>query len=498
VTDADRFVVAIDQGTTSTRCVVVDREGRFVAVAQKEHGQGLPRPGWVEHDAAEIWANTEEVVSGAMDGAGIMASQVACVGLTNQRETTVAWDRSGHPLSPAIVWQDTRTAAICRRLGGEAGPDRFRDETGLPLATYFAGPKMAWLLENDRNVAAAAEAGTLRFGTIDSWLVSRLTGRHVTDVTNAGRTMLMSLDSLDWDPGLLGAFGIPIDPLPEIVPSLGRVAGVVEGPLKGVPVAGILGDQQAALVGQRGLSPGDAKNTYGTGCFMLLNTGTDRVRSDHGLLTTVAYQAASEATRYALEGSVAVAGSAVQWLRDNLGLIDEAAQVEELANQVEDNGGVYFVPAFSGLFAPHWRPDARGLLAGMTRFTSAGHIARAVLEAVAFQTRDVVAAMQVDSAFEMSRLLVDGGMVGNDLLMQVQADVLGIPVVRPANVETTVLGAAFAAGLAVGFWDDETALPTGGDPPTEFVPAMDEAERAGLLAGWAKALERSLGWVEEA
>jgi glycerol kinase len=493
----DRFVAAIDQGTTSTRCVLVDVHGRFAAAAQMEHEQILPRPGWVEHDPGEIWSNTQTVLESCLDQLNLDSSAIVALGITNQRETTVAWDEDGTALSPAIVWQDTRTARECSRLGGDVGADRFRSATGLPLATYFSGPKMRWLLDHNDEVAAAAERGSLRLGTIDSWLAWNLTGRHLTDVTNASRTMLMGLESLAWDDGLLGAFGVPRSALPTIVPSIGTAATVQSGPLTGVPLAGILGDQQAALFGQGCFTAGSAKNTYGTGCFMLLNTGESAVASEHGLLTTVAYQAAAEPARYALEGSVAVAGAAVQWLRDNLGMIASAPEVEELASTVDDNGDVYFVPAFSGLFAPHWRPDARGLLAGLTRFSRSGHIARAVLEAVAYQTQEVLAAMEADSGLRLSELKVDGGMVGNEVLMQFQADLLDIPVVRPTNTETTVLGAAYAAGLAVGFWDGMDEVTRRWEEDRRFDPAMDDPTRRHLQEGWAKALERSLGWVED-
>ena len=496
MTASDRFVAAIDQGTTSTRCVVVDAAGRFVGVDQREHTQGLPRPGWVEHDAVEIWRNTEAVIAGSLASAGVDASQIVAVGITNQRETTVAWDAQGDPLAPAIVWQDTRTADLCRRIGGDEGPSRFQEMTGLPLATYFAGPKMTWLTENVPAVRDAAAQGDLRLGTMDAWLLHKLTGRFVTDVTNASRTMLMSLRDLAWDDELMDAFGVTRPSLPEIVPSIGRIAVISDGPLAGVPVSGILGDQQAALFGHGGFEPGDIKNTYGTGCFMLLNTGDRPLPSASGLLTTVAYQVAGESPRYALEGSVAVAGSAVQWLRDNLGLIDTAPEVEALAGTVADNGDVYFVPAFSGLFAPRWRPDARGVLAGMTRYTNSGHFARAVLESVAYQTKDVVDAMEIDGGLSVGSLKVDGGMVGNDLLMQFQADVLGVPVIRPSNVETTVLGAAYAAGIAEGFWDGFGDVTRRWERDVTFTPAMDRERRETLIAGWNKAVERSLGWVE--
>ncbi|HEX5630114.1 MAG TPA: glycerol kinase GlpK, partial [Acidimicrobiia bacterium] len=425
------FVGAIDQGTTSTRFVVVDRSGRIVAMDQREHRQIYPRPGWVEHDPMEIWGNTAAVISGALAAAGIGPEDLAAVGVTNQRETTVIWDRAtGTPLAPAIVWQDTRTDRLVAELAGDAGADRYRPRCGLPLATYFSAPKVRWLLDNDAGVAAAAASGEAAFGTIDSWLLWNLTGRHLTDPTNASRTMLMGIDSLAWEADLLDAFGIPASLLPEILPSV-AVFGEGRGVLAGVPIAGDLGDQQAALFGQAGFAPGRAKNTYGTGCFLLLNTGSTPMTSTHGMLTTVAHQFEGRPPAYALEGSVAIAGAAVQWLRDNLRMIGSSAEVEALARSVPDNGGVYFVPAFSGLFAPYWRADARGLITGLTRFASAGHIARAALEATAFQTADVIRAMQADSGVALESLRVDGGMVGNELLMQFQADLLGVPVVRP-------------------------------------------------------------------
>ncbi len=490
------YVGAIDQGTTSTRFAIVDHDGKFVAMAQKEHEQLMPQPGWVEHDAAEIWANTEEVVDTGLAQAGITASDLVAVGLTNQRETTVVWDAaSGEPLAPAIVWQDTRTAELCRQLGGEEGADRFRAKTGLPLATYFAGPKLRWLLDNVAGLRARAEAGEVRFGTIDAWVMWNLVGEHVTDVTNASRTMLMDLETLDWDDEILAEFGIPKSVLPKIVPSVGLI-GRGQGVLAGVPVAGILGDQQAAMFGQACFNPGDAKNTYGTGCFLLLNTGTQAVASAKGLLTTVAYQVATGKARYALEGSVAIAGSGVQWLRDQMKIIADAPEVETLANSVADNGDVYFVPAFSGLFAPYWRADARGVIAGLTRFSESGHLARAVLEAVAYQSRDVLEAMEVDAGVEMSELKVDGGMVVNDLLMQFQADILDVDVVRPMVIETTVLGAAYAAGLATGFWSGLDELREHWEEGHRYTPAMDQQQRADLYASWQKAVDKSLGWVD--
>ncbi len=487
------FIAAIDQGTTSTRCLIVDHDGTVVASAQLEHEQYFPRPGWVEHDAGEIWERTVDVVGGALRDAHLTAGDIAAVGITNQRETTVLWNRAtGEPVHPAIVWQDTRTAELIEGFGGTEGPDRFRTRCGLPLSTYFSGPKISWLLQTSPNLREQAEAGEIMFGTIDSWLLWNLTGVHATDVTNASRTMLMNLETLDWDPDILAAMGIPAAMLPEIRPSVG-VFGTATGPLEGVPVAGILGDQQAALFGQGCFSPGDAKNTYGTGCFMLQNTGTLPVLSDNGLLTTVAYQIGDRPAVYALEGSIAVAGALVQWLRDNLGIIERSQDVEALAASVPDNGDVYLVPAFSGLFAPRWRTDARGTIVGLTRFTTAGHIARAALEATAYQTREVLEAMQADSGVELTRLKVDGGMVVNDLLMQFQADILGVPVVRPSVVETTAMGAAFAAGLAVGYWQELSDLQL--DEGGRWEPLQASGRRDALYARWKQAVERSFGWA---
>ncbi|MCB2224152.1 MAG: glycerol kinase GlpK [Actinobacteria bacterium] len=492
-----QYVGAIDQGTTSTRFVVLDGQGRLVAMDQQEHRQIYPKPGWVEHDASEIWERTGAVVEGALAAAGITAADLAAVGITNQRETTVLWDReTGAPAANAIVWQDTRTDALCRRLGGDEGPDRFRPVTGLPLATYFAGPKARWMLDHDDGLRRRAEAGEVAFGTIDSWLLWNLTGRHLTDVTNASRTLLMDLETLDWAPEIVDEIGLPASMLPEIAPSV-AVYGEGRGVLAGVPIAGDLGDQQASVFGQACHAPGDAKNTYGTGCFMLLNTGERPVPSTHGLLTTVAYQIEGRPAVYALEGSVAIAGAGVQWLRDNLGLIADAAEVEALAASVDDNGGVYFVPAFSGLFAPYWRSDARGVVAGLTRYATAGHLARATLEATAYQTRDVLEAMEADAGVPLGSLKVDGGMVANRLLMQFQADLLGVPVVRPRIAETTALGAAYAAGLAVGFFDSLEQVAALWQEERRWEPAMEASERDRLLAGWAKAVERTLGWVDD-
>jgi len=490
------FVAAIDQGTTSSRCALVDHRGRIVAMAQREHEQIYPQPGWVEHDADEIRSNVDLVVREALESIGASTSDVATVGLTNQRETTLLWSReTGRPVANAIVWQDVRTADLCRALGGEAGAERFQAQTGLPLATYFAGPKARWLLDQDADLRARADDGEIAFGTMDTWVAWNLTGEFVTDVTNASRTLLMDLETLEWDEQLLDAIGIPRAMLPRIVPSSGLIAESRD-PLPGVPFAGILGDQQAALFGQACFDPGSAKNTYGTGCFLLLNTGEELVRSEHGLLTTVAYQVAGEPARYALEGSVAIAGAGVQWLRDNLQMIETAAQINDLALEVEDNGGVYFVPAFSGLFAPWWRDDARGVITGLTRYATRGHLARAVLESTAFQTRDVFEAMVTDSGIDLATLKVDGGMVVNDILMQFQADVLDVDVVRPKISETTVLGAAYAAGLAVGFWGSLDELASHWEEDRTFIPDMDPALRELQYRNWRRAVDRSIGWIE--
>ena len=488
-------VAAIDQGTTSTRCMLFDQDARVLAHSQLEHAQHFPRPGWVEHDAGEIWANTGRVIEDALSVAGLGARDIASVGIANQRETTVVWDRdTGEPIAPAIVWQDTRTQPICDALGP---PDRYRSRVGLPLATYFSGPKLRWLLDNVPGARARAEAGELAFGTIDSWLLWQLCGRHATDATNASRTMLMDLATLRWAADIAADMGVPTAVLPEIHSSsevYGEVTGLTA--LRGVPIAGILGDQQAAMFGQACLSAGDAKNTYGTGNFLLLNTGTERVPSEHGLLTTVCYTRAGQEPVYALEGSIAVTGALVQWLRDNLGLISSAAEVETLARTVDDNGGAYFVPAFSGLFAPYWRPEARGVLAGLTRYVNRGHLARAVLEATAFQTREVIDAMHADCGFTPSALKVDGGMVGNELLMQFQADILGVPVVRPRVAETTALGAAYAAGLAVGFWQSPDEIRANWAADREWRPAMPPERREHLYAQWKKAVLRTFDWAE--
>jgi glycerol kinase len=491
-----RYVGAIDQGTTSTRFVIVDDGGVFVARAQMEHEQLLPQPGWVEHDANEIWANSQTVISKALEQAGLRASDLEGVGITNQRETAIVWDRAtGEPVSNAIVWQDLRTAEIAKGLSERHGAGFFQDKTGLPPSTYFSGPKVRWLLDHRDDLAARARNGELAFGTVDAWLSFKLTGEHVTDVTNASRTMLMDLETLQWDVALCEAVGIPMVMLPRIVPSIGVIARC-RGVLEGTVLSAILGDQHAALVGQAAFDPGDTKVTYGTGAFLVSNTGTTLVRSKAGLLTTVAYQVEGDDAVYALEGSVAVAGSAVQWLRDNIGLIEESSEIEGLAATVADNGDVYFVPAFSGLFAPYWRDDARGMFAGLTRYSNKAHLARAVLEATAFQTRDVLEAMESDTGIRLHEIRVDGGMVANRLLMQFQADILDTDVVVPSVVETTALGAAFGAGLATRVWSSTDDIVKHWREALRYRPMMDEMERSALLAGWSKAVERSLGWVE--
>jgi glycerol kinase len=494
-------VGALDQGTTSTRFMIFDHAGAVVGIDQKEHEQIYPKPGWVEHDANEIWTRSVEVIRGALDKAGITAADLAAVGVTNQRETTVVWDRrTGKPIHNAIVWQDTRTADICNELAKDGGQDRLRPKVGLPLATYFSGPKVKWILENVEGARAKAEAGDLLFGNIDSWCIWNLTGGpdggvHVTDVTNASRTMLMNLETLDWDPEILKLMGIPRSMLPTIKAS-SEVYGHAKGDLAGVPVAGDLGDQQAALFGQTCFSAGEAKNTYGTGCFMLLNTGTKPVQSKSGLLTTLGYKIGDQPAVYALEGSIAITGALVQWLRDNLGMIKTSPEIEELAKTVDDNGGVYFVPAFSGLFAPYWKNDARGVIAGLTRYVNKGHIARAVLEATAWQTREVLDAMNADSGVALTALKVDGGMVYNELLMQFQSDVLAVPVIRPKVAETTALGAAYAAGLAVGFWGAVEDLRENWIKDKEWHPALDPATRDKEYKLWKKAVTRTFDWVE--
>jgi glycerol kinase len=489
------FVAAIDQGTTSSRCIIFDASGRIVAADQREHRQHLPRPGWVEHDPIEIWLNVQSCLHNAIERAGITKDDLAAIGITNQRETSVLWDRrTGQPVHPAIVWQDTRTDALVAELAGEAGQDRFREQTGLPLATYFSGPKIRWLLDADPSLRRRADSGEIAFGTMDSWLIWNLTGEHVTDVTNASRTMLMNLSSVDWSDGLCEAIGVPRRMLPAIAPS-SFVYGQARGPLHGVPVAGALGDQQAALFGQACFDPGDAKCTYGTGAFLLQNTGPIATLSKAGLVTTVAYQLAGKEPVYALEGSIAVAGSLVQWLRDNLGLIATASDMDSLAASVVDTGGAVIVPAFSGLFAPHWRADARGVIVGLTSYVTKAHLARAALEATAWQVREVVDAMAADADLPLAELKVDGGMMASPILPQLQADVLNVPVVRPEVIETTCLGAAYAAGLAVGFWPDLDVLRANWRADGTWHPAMDEATRDSGYRRWRKAVARSLDWL---
>ena len=494
-----QYAAAIDQGTTSTRFMVFDHGGQVVSVDQKEHEQIYPKPGWVEHDAMEIWERTQEVVRAGLDK--VQASDIAAVGVTNQRETAVVWDRStGQPVHNAIVWQDTRTDQICNELSADGGQDRFRAKTGLPIATYFSGPKIKWILDNVDGVRARAESGDVVFGNIDTWVIWLLTGgtdggAHVTDVTNASRTMMMNLETLDWDDEILGILGVPRAMLPEIRAS-SETYGEARNGLAGIPVAGDLGDQQAALFGQTCFSVGEAKNTYGTGNFLLLNTGNEAVQSKSGLLTTLAYKIGDQPATYCLEGSIAITGALVQWLRDNIGLIKESPEVEDLAKTVDDNGGVYFVPAFSGLFAPYWRNEARGVIAGLTRYVNKGHIARAALEATAWQSKEVVDAMNADSGVELTSLKVDGGMVYNELLMQFQADVLDVPVIRPTVAETTSLGAAYAAGLAVDFWSEVEDLRANWGKDKEWQPQMDAEEREKGYHLWKKAVTRTFDWVE--
>ncbi len=498
------YVMAIDQGTTSTRAIIFDHSGRSIASGQKEHEQIFPRAGWVEHDPKEVWANTREVVGQALSAANINRHQLAAVGITNQRETTVVWDRTtGEPVYNAIVWQDTRTAKIVEELGGAEGADKYKAKVGLPLATYFSGPKVKWILDNVEGARERAEAGDLVMGNMDTWLIWNLTGGveggvHVTDVTNASRTMLMDLQTLSWDEGIAADMGIPMSMLPEIRSSAEVYGeGSPESLLIGTPIAGDLGDQQAATFGQACFEPGMAKNTYGTGNFMLLNTGTEIVPSKNGLLTTVCYKIGDDAPIYALEGSIAVTGSLVQWLRDNLGMISTSPEIESMAATVDDNGGAYFVPAFSGLFAPYWRSDARGALVGLTRYVNKGHIARAALEATAYQTREVLEAMEADSGVKLAELKVDGGMTANELLMQFQADQLGVDVVRPVVPETTALGAAYAAGIAVGFWNGEQDVIDNWAEDKRWTPSVDESERDRLFRNWKKAVTRTFDWVDE-
>jgi glycerol kinase len=497
-----KYVGAIDQGTTSSRFIVFDEGGEVIALAQKEHKQIYPQPGQVEHSPLEIAQNVDQVIAGALASAKLNASDLVAVGITNQRETTVVWDRrDGRPIYNALVWQDTRVDPFVAYYSAQGGKNRFRSSTGLPLASYFSGLKLKWLLDNVAGARDSAAAGHLLFGTIDTWVLWNLTGGasgglHVTDVTNASRTQLMHLRSLDWSEELLRTFQIPDSLLPRIVSSSEVYGQIAQGPLKGVPIAGILGDQQAALVGQTCFDVGLAKNTYGTGCFLLMNTGTQPVMSAAGLITTVAYQFGRAQARYALEGSIAISGALVQWLRDNLGLIEKSSDIEALAASVADNGDVYIVPAFSGLYAPHWKEHARGVIAGLTRYATRGHIARAALEATAYQTRDVLSAMEQDSGMKLGELRVDGGMVLNELLMQFQADILDVAVVRPKVTETTALGAAYAAGLATSYWKSTDDLKRNWGVARTWTPKMPKEQRAKLYASWQKAVTRSFGWIE--
>lgn len=499
-----QYVLAIDQGTTSSRAIVFDHGGKIVSVGQLEHEQIFPKAGWVEHDPLEIWGNIREAVAQALSKAQINRHHLAAVGITNQRETAVVWDKTtGEPVYNAIVWQDTRTADIVRELAGDEGMDKYKDRCGLPLATYFSGPKIKWILDNVEGAREKAEKGDLLFGNTDTWTLWNMTGGpdggvHVTDVTNASRTMLMDINKLEWREDICKDMGIPMSMLPEIrssseVYGYGRKNGL----LIDTPISGILGDQQAATFGQACFEKGMAKNTYGTGCFMLINTGEEAVQSGNGLLTTVCYKIGDQPTKYALEGSIAVTGSLVQWLRDNLKMISSAPEIEELAKSVDDNGGVYFVPAFSGLFAPYWKDDARGAIVGLTRFNNAGHIARATLEATAFQTREVLDAMNADSGVELSELRVDGGMINNELLMQFQADILGVDVVAPEVAETTALGAAYAAGIAVGFWEGEQDVIDNWSEGKRWTPSMDEEARERTYRLWKKAVTRTFEWVDD-
>ena len=497
-----KYCVALDQGTTSSRAMVFDHRGLPVAVSQKEHEQIYPKPGWVEHDPKEIWARCSEVLDEAMETAGAARDDIAALGITNQRETTVVWDRNtGEPVCNALVWQDTRTDKLVDELSADGGQDRFRAQVGLPLATYFSGPKVRWILDNVDGARARAEAGDLVFGNMDTWCIWNLTGGtsgglHITDVSNASRTMLMDLATLSWDADICSTIGVPMSMLPEIRASSEVYGEVKTGNLTGIPIAGDLGDQQAATFGQACFSVGDAKNTYGTGNFMLLNTGTQPVQSKSGLLTTLGYKIGDQPAVYCLEGAIAITGALVQWLRDNLKMISAAPQVEELAKSVDDNGGLYIVPAFSGLFAPYWRSDARGVFAGLTRYVNAGHVARATLEATAFQTREVMDAMNADSGVDLTELKVDGGMVQNDLLMQFQADILGVPVIRPVVAETTALGASYAAGMAVGFWSTEQEVRDNWAEDKRWDPQMDAAKRDAYYKEWKKAVTRTFDWVD--
>jgi len=499
---ADKYILAIDQGTTSSRAIIFNHEGQIVSVGQKEHEQIFPRAGWVEHNAIEVWDNVREVVAEALAKASLNKDNIQAVGITNQRETTVVWNKeTGVPVYNAIVWQDTRTGKIIDELGG-GNQDKYKSRVGLPLATYFSGPKVKWVLDNVEGARADAEAGKLVMGNMDTWVIWNLTGGvnggvHVTDVTNASRTMLMDLNTLAWDAEIAADMTIPMSMLPEIHSS-SQVYGYgrEEGLLGGIPVAGDLGDQQAATFGQAAFKPGMAKNTYGTGCFMIMNTGEEIVPSKNGLLTTLCYKIGDDKPIYALEGSIAVTGSLVQWLRDNLKMFSSAPEIEDLANSVDDNGGCYVVPAFSGLFAPYWRADARGAIVGLTRFVNRGHIARAVLEATAFQTREVLDAMEADSGVKLAELKVDGGMTMNDTLMQFQADQLGVPVVRPVVAETTALGAAYAAGIATGYWNGEADVIANWAEDKRWIPSAEQDERARLYRQWKKAVTKTFDWVD--
>jgi glycerol kinase len=497
-----KYAAALDQGTTSSRCMIFDHGGQVAAVEQLEHEQIYPKPGWVEHDPNEVWQRCREVMDGALQKVGGNADDVAAIGVTNQRETTVVWDRgTGEPVFNAVVWQDTRTDKICEELSQDGGQDRFRLKNGLPIATYFSGPKVRWILENVDGTRERAEAGELLFGNMDTWCIWNLTGGtdgglHITDPSNASRTMLMNLETLDWDDELLDTIGVPRAMLPEIRPSSATYGEVKEGAFAGVAVAGDLGDQQAATFGQTCFSVGEAKNTYGTGNFLLLNTGNEAVQSKNGLITTVGYKIGDDAAVYCLEGSIAITGALVQWLRDNLKMIRSSGEVEDLAKTVEDNGGTYIVPAFSGLFAPYWKANARGVVAGLTRFVTNGHIARAALESTAFQSREVADAMNADSGVDLESLKVDGGMVVNETLMQFQADILGVPVIRPKVAETTSLGAAYAAGLATGFWAEVEDLRENWVEDKRWEPQMDDAARDEAYRYWKKAVERTFDWLE--
>ena len=496
-----KYAAAVDQGTTSSRFMIFNHSGQVVTFDQKEHTQIYPKPGWVEHDPMEIWGAVQAVIAGALAKGAIDSKDISAIGITNQRETTVVWNKkTGKPVYNAIVWQDTRTDQICNELAKDGGQDRFRAKVGLPLATYFSGPKVKWILDNVQGARAAAEAGDLAFGNIDTWLIWNMTGGvnggvHVTDVSNASRTMLMNLETLDWDPDMLKVMSIPRSMLPSIRAS-SEVYGNATGNLAGIPISGDLGDQQAALFGQTCFSPGEAKNTYGTGCFMLLNTGTKIVPSKSGLLTTLGYKIGDQPAVYALEGSIAITGALVQWLRDNLRMFDFSKHIEDYAATVDDSGGIYIVPAFSGLFAPYWKSDARGAIVGLTRYINRAHIARAALEATAYQTREVLDAMNSDSGVPLTALKVDGGMVYNNMLMQFQSDILGVPVIRPTVAETTALGAAYAAGLAVGFWAKVEDLRANWGKDKEWDPKMDTETREKLYKGWKKAVTRTFDWVE--